>query len=38
MVWAEGQEPLFFDNSEENKAVAMEAATEVAEEIAEIEL
>jgi FMN-dependent NADH-azoreductase len=38
VVWAEGQNPLFFDNSEENKAVAMEAATEVAEEIAEIEL
>ena len=38
VVWAEGQNPLFFDNCEENKAVAMEAATEVAEEIAEIEL
>ena len=38
VVWAEGQNPLFFDNSEENKAVAMEAATEVAEEIAEIEI
>ena len=38
VVWAEGQNPLFFDNSEENKAVAMEAATEVAEDIAELEL
>ncbi len=38
VVWAEGQNPLFFDNCEESKAVAMEAATEVAEEIAEFEL
>ena len=38
VVWAEGQNPLFFENSEENKAVALEAATEVAEEIAELEI
>ena len=38
VVWAEGQNPLFFDNNEENKAVAIEAATEVAEDIAELEL
>lgn len=38
IVWAEGQNPLFFDNAEENKALAIEAATEIAEDIAEIDL
>jgi FMN-dependent NADH-azoreductase len=38
IVWAEGQNPLFFDNSEENKAMAIEAATEIAEDIAELDL
>lgn len=38
IVWAEGQNPLFFDNSEENKAMAVEAAAEIAEDIAEIDL
>ncbi len=38
IVWAEGQNPLFFDNSEENKAIAVEAASEIAEDIAEMNL
>ncbi len=38
IVWAEGQNPLFFDNSEENKEMAIEAATETAEDIAELDL
>jgi FMN-dependent NADH-azoreductase len=38
IVWAEGQNPLFFDNVEENKAFAIEAASEIAEDIAEIDL
>ncbi len=38
IVWAEGQNPLFFDNHEENKAMAIEAAAEIAEDIAEIDL
>lgn len=38
IVWAEGQSPLFFDNCEENKAFAIEAASEIAEDIAELEL
>lgn len=37
IVWAEGQNPLFFDNSEENKALAVEAASEIAEDIAEMD-
>jgi len=38
IVWAEGQNPLFFDNHEENKAIAVEAAAEIAEDIAEMDL
>lgn len=38
IVWAEGQNPLFFDNHEENKAIAIEAAAEIAEDIAELDL
>jgi FMN-dependent NADH-azoreductase len=38
IVWAEGQNPLFFDNHEENKAIAVEAASEIAEDIAEMDL
>jgi FMN-dependent NADH-azoreductase len=38
IVWAEGQNPLFFDNFEENKAMAVEAAAEIAEDIAELDL
>lgn len=38
IVWAEGQNPLFFDNCEENKALAVEAAAEIAEDIAELDL
>ena len=38
IVWAEGQNPLFFDNYEENKAMAVEAAAEIAEDIAELDL
>jgi FMN-dependent NADH-azoreductase len=38
VVWAEGQNPLFFDNYEENKAMAIEAAAEIAEDTAEIDL
>jgi FMN-dependent NADH-azoreductase len=37
IVWAEGQNPLFFDNNEENKAIAVEAASEIAEDIAEMD-
>ncbi len=37
VVWAEGQNPLFFDNHEEKKALAIEAAAEIAEDIAELE-
>lgn len=37
IVWAEGQNPLFFDNHEENKAIAVEAAAEIAEDIAEMD-
>jgi len=38
IVWAEGQNPLFFDNHEENKAIAIEAAAEIAEDIADMDL
>ena len=38
VVWAEGQNPLFFDNHEENKAIAVEAAAEIAEDIADMDL
>ncbi len=38
IVWAEGQNPLFFDNHDENKAIAIEAASEIAEDIAEMDL
>lgn len=38
IVWAEGQNPLFFDNCEENKEIAIEAASEAAEDIAELDL
>ena len=38
IVWAEGQNPLFFDNHEDNKAIAIEAAAEIAEDIAELDL
>lgn len=38
IVWAEGQNPLFFDNHEENKAMAIEAASEIAEDIADMDL
>ena len=38
VVWAEGQNPLFFDNHEENKEIPIEAAAEIAEDIAELEL
>ena len=38
VVWAEGQNPLFFDNHEENKAMAIEAGAEIPEDTAEIDL
>ena len=38
VVWAEGQNPLVFDNHEENKAIAIDAATEIAEDIADMDL
>ena len=38
IVWAEGQHPLFFNDCEARKAMAVEAAAEIAEDIAEIEL
>lgn len=37
VVWAEGQNPLFFDNHEENKEIAIEAAGEIAEDIADMD-
>lgn len=37
IVWAEGQSPLFFEDCEERKSFALEAATEAAEDIAEID-
>ncbi len=37
IVWAEGQNPLFFDNHDENKAFAIEAASEIAEDVAEMD-
>lgn len=37
VVWAEGQNPLFFDNHEEKKAIAIEAAAEIAEDIADMD-
>ncbi|MFL2859820.1 MAG: FMN-dependent NADH-azoreductase [Pontiellaceae bacterium] len=36
VVWAEGQNTLFFQNSDENKSVAIEAAIEAAEDIADL--
>ncbi len=38
IVWAEGQNPLFFDDCNEKKAMAIEAASEIAEDIAEMDL
>ena len=38
VVWAEGQNSLFYDNHEENKAIAIEAAAEIAEDIADMDL
>ena len=38
IVWAEGQNPLFFEDTEENKNMAIEAAAEIAEDIAELDL
>jgi FMN-dependent NADH-azoreductase len=38
IVWAEGQTPLFFDDCEERKEMALEAAAEIAEDISELEL
>jgi FMN-dependent NADH-azoreductase len=37
IVWADGQNPLFNDDSEERKAIAIEAAAETAEDIAELD-
>jgi FMN-dependent NADH-azoreductase len=38
IVWADGQSPLFFIDSENRKEMALEAAAEIAEDTAEIEL
>lgn len=38
LVWADGQNPLFFNDGDERKEMALEAATETAEEIAELDL
>ena len=38
VVWAEGQNPMFFDNAEDCKSFAIEAAIEAAEDIAEMEI
>jgi FMN-dependent NADH-azoreductase len=37
IVWADGQNPLFNNDSEERKAIAIEAAAECAEDIAELD-
>jgi len=36
IVWADGQNPLICSDSEERKAMALEAATEIAEDIADL--
>jgi FMN-dependent NADH-azoreductase len=38
IVWADGQNPLFNSDSDERKAMAIEAAAEIAEDIAELEV
>ncbi|MEI6890766.1 MAG: NAD(P)H-dependent oxidoreductase [Pontiella sp.] len=38
IVWAEGQTPLFYNDCDERKALALESAIETAEDIAEIDL
>ncbi len=38
IAWAEGQNPLFFDNCDEAKEFAIESAVEIAEDIAELAL
>lgn len=38
IVWADGQNPLFNIDRDERKEMALEAATEIAEDIAELEL
>lgn len=38
IVWADGQNPLFMDDCEDRKALAVEAAVEIAEDTAEIDL
>jgi len=38
IVWADGQNPLFNMDSDERKEMALEAASEIAEDIAELEL
>ncbi|WP_372807232.1 FMN-dependent NADH-azoreductase [Pontiella sp.] len=38
IVWAEGQNPLFFDDCDERKELALEAAGEIAEDIADLDL
>ena len=38
IVWADGQNPLFMDDCEDRKAMAIEAAVEIAEDTAEIDL
>jgi len=36
VAWADGQNPLYFDNSETRKQMALEAVQEIAEEVAEM--
>lgn len=38
IVWADGQNPLFNNDFEERKAIAIEAASETAEDVAELDL
>jgi FMN-dependent NADH-azoreductase len=38
IAWADGQNPLFFEDSEQRKQFAVEAAQEIAEEIAEMQI
>jgi FMN-dependent NADH-azoreductase len=38
IVWADGQNPLFNMDADDRKAMALEAAVEIAEDIAELEL
>ena len=38
IVWAEGQNPFVSENAEENKVMAIEAASEIAEDVADMDV